>query len=608
MTTNKQASNMRDNIRKRLGESPSQGFLQDMLDTAPLRARMLRLSLDNIQRYEYNPRWTRNPNFDDIKASIRERGLDQPLVVTLRPGDRHHTLKKGGGTRYQILRELWEETRQKRFFELEVVVEPYTNELDLFISHGIENLKRGQMSFIESAKFYCDLKQKHEDHEGRELSTREACERIKRDGFSVDSGLMTKYQYALNLHQFIPQILEMGAGRPVVEKIRKHEKVSRDIWQQHSDDLEQFEQLWGEALAQHDHDDPDLPFDLHGVQVTFENAAGALLNIPPQHLSALVDLALHQPDRTAMSELSSGPSYSPEPAQWAGRSLDTPPSSPAAFTEYAGAPVEPGEYEDDNNQETLTPPNETGVPPTQAAPPKSPRAVASSSTTTAGIKPSQPHPGTPAQFRHGYPSLLPRHIQTDKGPEEGFEALRRHVERELAAWTTPDDHEPVFRAVKTVIVWANTLLSYFRIPALSEAGDPPGTFGFVALSDQLQLHLRAPSEPLTGERVFDHAWLRIAQIFYGPVFLERNDVFMSEFTALFTRGCTSFEHTKDVIDVLQRVLYLHTLSHLVFADPAHAWLDQALHSLQGAANEFLLVRRQQTDTTINPLGPLTPNF
>lgn len=606
--TGKKASNMRDSIRKRMGDPPSQGFLQDMLDTAPLKSSMLRLTLDDFQPYERNPRWTRNPDYDDIKASIRERGLDQPLVVTRRPGDRRHTLKKGGGTRYQILRELWEETGEKRFYEHEVVVEPYKNELDLFIGHGIENLKRGQMSFIEAAKFYCDLKQIHEDVEGRELSTREACERINRDGFSAHQARLVQYQYALHLYQFIPHVLEAGAGRPVVEKIRKHEKVSRDIWQQHSDNLEQFEQLWGEALAQHDHDDPDLPFDLHGVQASFENAAGTLLNIPPQHLSALVDLALHQPDRTAMSELSSGPSYSPEPAQWAGRSLDTPPSSPPAFTEYAGAPVESGEYEDDNNQDPLTPSNETGVHPTQAAPPKSPRAVSSPANGATGIKPSQPQPGKPAQPRHGYPSLLPRHIQTDKGPDEGFEALRRHVERELAAWTTPDDHEPVFRAVKTVIVWANTLLSYFRIPALSEAGDPPGTFGFVALSDQLQLHLRTPSEPLTGERVFDHAWLRIAQIFYGPVFLERNDVFMSEFTALFTRGCTSFEHTKDVIDVLQRVLYLHTLSHLVFADPAHAWLDQALHSLQGAANEFLLVRRQQTDTTINPLGPLAPSY
>ncbi len=35
-------------------------------------------------------------------------------------------------------------------------------------------------------------------------------------------------------------------------------------------------------------------------------------------------------------------------------------------------------------------------------------------------------------------------------------------------------------------------------------------------------------------------------------------------------------------------------------------LDQALHSLQAAAYDFLLVRRQQTDPTLNHLGPITP--
>lgn len=600
----KKVTDLRSNIRKRMGEPPSQSFLQDMLDTAQLKSSMLRLSLDDIQRYERNPRWTRNPDYNDIKASIRERGLDQPLVVTLRPGDRHHTLKKGGGTRYQILRELWEETGEKRFYELEVVVEPYKDELDLFIGHGIENLKRGQMSFIEAAKFYCDLKQIHEDVEGRELSTREACELINKDGFSLHQALIGKYQYALHLYQFIPLILEAGAGRPVVEKIRKHEKVSRDVWQQHSENLEQFETLWGEALAQHDHDDPDLPFDLHGVQAYFENSAGALLDVSPQHLSALVDLALHQPDRTAMSELSSGPGYAPEPPQRAGGSLATPPSSAPAFTGYTNGPEESGEDEDDDNQAPLTTSTRSEVHREQAAPAASRQPAPSRATAATSTTPARTPAAMPTLSSHTEVSLLPKHFQFDAGPMGGYEALYHQVQDELATWQTARDHDTLFRATKPVVAWANTILGYFSIPSVPEPNDPPGQLIYLFATNR-QLHLRAPHHHrFTGNHIFDFVWLRIAQILYGPTILEGDQPSMQ---TLIERVIVSLRVEREYPEFqVGQLLHLYAVSPLVFADPVHTWLDQALHSLQAAAYDFLLVRRQQTDPTLNPLGPITP--
>lgn len=36
------------------------------------------VSLEQLRPYELNPRVVRNPLYDEIKASIRERGLDQP--------------------------------------------------------------------------------------------------------------------------------------------------------------------------------------------------------------------------------------------------------------------------------------------------------------------------------------------------------------------------------------------------------------------------------------------------------------------------------------------------------------------------------------------------
>ena len=45
----------------------------------------LMVDSSKIRPYERNPRQGRNPEYDRIKDSIRNNGLDQPLVITQRP-------------------------------------------------------------------------------------------------------------------------------------------------------------------------------------------------------------------------------------------------------------------------------------------------------------------------------------------------------------------------------------------------------------------------------------------------------------------------------------------------------------------------------------------
>ena len=55
-----------------------------------------RLPIAQIQPYERNPRHGRNPEYDRIKDSIRSHGLDQPLVITQRPGAADYIVHAGG--------------------------------------------------------------------------------------------------------------------------------------------------------------------------------------------------------------------------------------------------------------------------------------------------------------------------------------------------------------------------------------------------------------------------------------------------------------------------------------------------------------------------------
>ncbi len=81
---------------------PSAAALSDPIADTPMA-----VTLDQLRPYEHDPRVTRNPAYEDIKASIRERGLDAPPAITHPPGEPHYIIPNVGNTRPAILRDLW---------------------------------------------------------------------------------------------------------------------------------------------------------------------------------------------------------------------------------------------------------------------------------------------------------------------------------------------------------------------------------------------------------------------------------------------------------------------------------------------------------------------
>ncbi len=85
--------------------SPHDPTAEDSENTG---SRALRLEITRINLYERNPRRSKNPEYDRIKASILMSGMDQPLLITKRPGEKDYIVQAGGNTRLQILKELFE--------------------------------------------------------------------------------------------------------------------------------------------------------------------------------------------------------------------------------------------------------------------------------------------------------------------------------------------------------------------------------------------------------------------------------------------------------------------------------------------------------------------
>ena len=257
------------------------------------------VEITNLQPYDRNPRHDRNPEFDRIKASIRAHGLDQPLVITQRPGATDYTVHSGGNTRLLILKELFAETGDNRFSQIPCLFRPWQRESEVLLAHLRENDLRGDLTFIDKAQAVYTLKQLLEDElDVSTLTQRQLHLALQAGGYTLSESSISRMGYAVRtLLPLMPQALHAGLGKAQVQRIRTLDKAARALWQQREvGDDAAFEAVFA-ALCRR-YDAPDWDTDLlrsaletelaeaadvsvHIIRVEFDaQMAGRVLTIP----------------------------------------------------------------------------------------------------------------------------------------------------------------------------------------------------------------------------------------------------------------------------------------------------------------------------------------
>ncbi|MGO3561983.1 ParB family protein [Pseudomonas helleri] len=222
------------------------------------------VTLEQLRPYEHNPRFIRNPLYDDIKASIRERGLDQPPPITRRPGETSFIIRNGGNTRLAILGELWQETRDERFFRIHCLFRPWTNELTALLGHLAESDLHGQLTFIERALAVAKLKTMLEE-EGAVLSQRELARHLAGGGYPISQSHISRMLDTLeHLLPAIPQTLYAGLGKPQIERLIGLRSQAERTWNRYPTAPVAFADFWFDTLGYFDAD-PES-FDLEQLQ------------------------------------------------------------------------------------------------------------------------------------------------------------------------------------------------------------------------------------------------------------------------------------------------------------------------------------------------------
>lgn len=213
-----------------------------------------------IHPYEHNPRRAPNTEFDRIKASIRADGLGQPLVVTQRPDEADYIVHAGGNTRLRVLKELFEETGDRRFAAVPCVIRPWTREADVLLAHLKENDLRGELTFFDKALAVADAKRFLEKNAEEPLTQARLAEALQGRGYGLSQGLISQMAYAVErLQPLLPQALEGGIGRPQVAKIRSLDRAVRAIWLERAVDTEaEYDQAFEVLCRRYDTADWDI--------------------------------------------------------------------------------------------------------------------------------------------------------------------------------------------------------------------------------------------------------------------------------------------------------------------------------------------------------------
>lgn len=311
------------------GKSPVQAAELSPAVVQPVSEMAMVLTLDQLRPNPDNPRKGRNPRFEEIKASVRARGLDSIPKVTRDPdGDDVYIFSDGGNTRYQILCELWQETGDERFYRVHTIFKPRPGRLKCLVGHLAENEVRGDLTYIDKAFGIHNARAIQEEQLGRAVTLRELSELLNAEGYPIDNSSISRMEDTIKyLWPCFPTLLESGLARLQVLPLLRVRSQAGKVWAQFAHESSpqlSFEQVFEDSCR--GFDDPDS----YAFETFRDEFIGQLVKALP-HPSLNYDRWLIELDpreqkrREQFGDPPPLPPLTPAPEQTGDRERKTPP-------------------------------------------------------------------------------------------------------------------------------------------------------------------------------------------------------------------------------------------------------------------------------------------
>ncbi|WP_444928303.1 hypothetical protein ACJJI4_24045 (plasmid) [Microbulbifer sp. TRSA002] len=180
------------------------------------------ISCFDIEVFHLNQRRSRNPKYDEIKESVRCKGIQDPLHIVFHPGQQKWVLSQGGQTRLLICRELYEETQDDSYLYPPLTKQKFTSDLDLSIRHLVENNLRGGNTFLETANAVLNIRRLLVESLGADPTQDDLANEMSSRGMPIRRQSITAMLYlAEELSPYITnQFFLDSVSRKVIDTLR----------------------------------------------------------------------------------------------------------------------------------------------------------------------------------------------------------------------------------------------------------------------------------------------------------------------------------------------------------------------------------------------------
>ena len=222
--------------------------------------------VSEIDFFKWNPRRIHDSEeFEHLKESIREVGVQQPVYVTTPPGSDRYMLARGGNSRLLCLQQLLSETGDDKFSKIPAIYVEYTSDEDLLDAHLIENEQRSDMFFWDKAYAYAKRRDLFQDAEGKSIGLRHLADKFVNKGITKTSfSKLSVYLFAADTLQALGSLC-IHLSIPKASDLRK---TYNDLYLVYKNegktDEEAFQFFWDNCLENWsninaDTDDLDVP-------------------------------------------------------------------------------------------------------------------------------------------------------------------------------------------------------------------------------------------------------------------------------------------------------------------------------------------------------------
>lgn len=283
------------------------------------------LDITKIEHYKYNPRVSRNPNYDAIKESIKALGITNPLTVTRRRGEDKYFPYGGGNTRLEIAKELFAEG-DTRFAQLNVIIKAWTAESDVIAAHLAENHNRGDNTFWDNAGGVMKFKSEWEAEHKKPIAGSDLNQQLRQSGVNFGVRMVQNFVFAA---EYLAPIGPWLRARSVNEAIRPalgaylelSEKLG--LKKQVADQLRTVldsQALDLDALVkrkQNAGDESAVELDTDRLVQEATDAIAVVLNMPRVRMAMLAEALQSRPSMSAkdLQEMDPGEPASPQHEQ-----------------------------------------------------------------------------------------------------------------------------------------------------------------------------------------------------------------------------------------------------------------------------------------------------